>query len=190
VRVKALSTPKARRSASPALSANEAELSAQTASQAIRLPSARHLRRALAERGPNSASAPKTSSRTFVSTAVITPRRARPEAPDRCLGEAEETVGSGDQSTTLRESKPMGCTAKLVSSYATAAVRGELRKLAEKARHRALTIFPLRSGPRCSRRRAWTWGGRPCWPRRFRTAHWLARVGPEARASPRGPPSY
>lgn len=48
--------------------------STHTTSQAIRWPSVRQERTDFRDRGPNVGSAPNTSSRTLVSTAVITPR--------------------------------------------------------------------------------------------------------------------
>ncbi len=58
----------------------KAETSAQTTSQANKAPSFAHRRRLALDRSPCSGSAPKTSSKTFVSIAVITERPARPEA--------------------------------------------------------------------------------------------------------------
>jgi len=52
-------------------------VSTHTTSHATRRPSSWHARRAAAEASPNVGSAPKTSIRTLVSTAVITWRRER-----------------------------------------------------------------------------------------------------------------
>ena len=57
------------------VSANAATSSAQTTSHAMTGPSARQARRAASDRAPNVGSLVKTSSRTFVSTAVIIGRR-------------------------------------------------------------------------------------------------------------------
>ncbi|HAM32257.1 MAG TPA: hypothetical protein DDX05_05690 [Deltaproteobacteria bacterium] len=66
-------TPIARMASRKGFSPGKATaVSAQTASQATKAPSRRQPRSAFADRIPWVASAPKTSRRTFVSTAVIT----------------------------------------------------------------------------------------------------------------------